>query len=82
MRMKQKERVDALPSGRAGGGCRESGRCSRPPGFRLVRLLPEGEGEQPPVQIAEEAREDAAVGDDGVSEFVPERPIEVAGRDA
>jgi hypothetical protein len=39
-------------------------------------------GEQPPVQLGEEAGEAAAIGDDGVAEFFPECPIEVAGHDA
>ncbi|MFZ0020894.1 MAG: hypothetical protein WAL10_26560 [Acetobacteraceae bacterium] len=34
------------------------------------------------MQVAEEAGEVAAIGDDGVAEFVPEGPVELAGRDA
>ena len=40
------------------------------------------EGEQPLVQVPEETGEAAAIGDDGVAEFVPECPVELAGRDA
>ena len=39
-------------------------------------------GERPLVQPVEEAGEATAVGDDGVAEFVPERPVAVAGPDA
>ena len=39
-------------------------------------------GEQPFVQVDEEAGEAAAIGDDGVGEFVPECAVEVAWRDA
>ena len=39
-------------------------------------------GERPLVQPVEEAGEAAAVGDDGVAEFVPKRPVAVAGPDA
>jgi hypothetical protein len=39
-------------------------------------------GEHAPVQAFEEASEAAAIGDDGVAEFVPECPVELAGRDA
>jgi hypothetical protein len=34
------------------------------------------------IQVADEAGEAAAIGDDGVAEFVPEGSIELAGRDA
>ena len=40
------------------------------------------EGEQPIVQVLEEAREAAAIHRDGVVDFVPECPVEMAGRDA
>lgn len=40
------------------------------------------EGKHAPVQLAEESGEAAAIGDDGVAEFIPECPIEPAGRDA
>jgi hypothetical protein len=39
-------------------------------------------GEQPVAQVAEEAGEASAMDDDGVAEFVPECPVELAGRDA
>ena len=39
-------------------------------------------GEQPLAQRVEEGGDAAAVGDDGVAEFVPERAVAVAGRDA
>ena len=38
--------------------------------------------EQASVQVPEETDEAAAIGADGVAEFVPECPVEVAGRDA
>ena len=51
-------------------------------GLRTVGLVAGVEGGEPLVQGAEEAGEVAAIGDDGVGEFVPECPVELAGRDA
>ena len=39
-------------------------------------------GEQLLVQVREEAGEAAAIHNDGVADLVPERPVEIAGRDA
>src|SRR5579872_1623286 len=68
-----------VASGRAGGGLRQSRRYRGP---YCVGEVAGGAGEQQPVQLHEEAGEAAAIGDDGVAEFVPECPIELAGRDA
>ncbi len=38
--------------------------------------------EQPPAQISKKAGEASAIDDDGQVEFVPECPVELAGRDA
>jgi len=56
--------------------------CRRPAGVRTVGEVAEAEGGQPPVQVPEEADEAAAIHRDGVPDFVPERPIEMTGRDA
>ena len=48
----------------------------------MVGVVAGAEGEQPPVQVPEETGEASAIGDDGMAEFVPECPVELAGRDA
>ena len=45
-------------------------------------MVGKAEGDEPRVQVAEEAGEASAIRDDGVADFVPECPVEVAGRDA
>jgi hypothetical protein len=69
-------------SGRTGGGRCESRRCRGPLGIRTAGVLVGAEGEQPPAQVAEEAGEVSAIHHDGVVDLVPERPVEMAGRDA
>jgi len=71
-----------LASGRTGGGGRQSWRCRGPQWVRAVGLVAGAEGAQPRMQVAEEAGEAAAIGDDGVAEFVPECPVELAGCNA
>ena len=69
-------------SGRTGGGRRQSRRCRGPSGVCAAGVLAGATAEQPPVQADEEAGEVAAIGDDGLAEFVPECPVALAGRDA
>src|SRR5215472_11442597 len=68
-----------MASGRAGGGCRQSRRCSGPSWVRADGEV--AELEQPPVQVHEPAYEAAAIHGDGPPDFVPECPVEMAGRD-
>jgi hypothetical protein len=71
--------VQGRRSGRTGGGCRQSLRCRGPSG---VRTVGRAAGEQPPTQAAEEAGKASAIDDDGMSEFIPECPVDLAGCDA
>ena len=74
--------VPGRRSGRTGGGCRRSRRCRGPSGVRAVGVVAGAEANSRLFRFAEEAGEAAAIGDDGVAEFVPECPVELAGRDA
>src|SRR5689334_6129917 len=53
-----------------------------PSGLRTVGAVSGEEDVQPLVQVVEEAGETAAIHPDGVVDFVPERPVEMAGRNA
>ncbi len=48
----------------------------------MVGAVSGEEDAQPLVQVVEEAGETAAIHPDGVVDFVPERPVEMAGRNA
>jgi len=72
----------AYRSGRTGGERWQSRRRRGPSGLRTVGEVAGAEGEHPLLQVPEEAGEASAVHDDGVAEFVPECPVEMAGHDA